>query len=403
MCSHRQARKSRLAAALLSTAFVLWLAAFVFAADNEQRLNQHKVTSRRSPAPEPGAENEIIPSLLDGVRTPEDWYNKRRPEIVRLWTQVLGKLGPTEADKKWFGDIRRARVLKRETFPRYTRVELDLPIEKDFYQHHVLLTPRGQGRGPFPAMLLWTSTTPDYREPEKWWGKHLVENGYVVLTGWSFIRHYRDDTTYSHGAAEKLYERFGHWLPLAKMVHDAQREAAYLQSLKQVDERRVGFMGFSLSAKAAVYIAAFAPEFKATVAIDPHIAVNGSTNWYSPWYLDWLRPFPDIPTPQRTVLSLLNSDARRPGFEHDHHELMALAAPRAFLLIGNSQAEDSGGDSDDLQSWGYYNRAREVYRLLGIPERIGFASNADGHHAVGPHIDPAWQAFLDQWLKRTPI
>jgi len=82
---------------------------------------------------------------------------------------------------------------------------------------------------------------------------------------------------------------------------------------------------------------------------------------------------------------------------------MALARARAFLLIGNSQAEDSGGDSDDLQSWGYYNRAREVYRLLAIPERIGFVSNADGHHAVGPHIDPAWQAFLDGWLKQTPI
>ena len=105
------------------------------------------------------------------------------------------------------------------------------------------------------------------------------------------------------GAAEKLYQRFGHWLPMAKMVHDAQREAEYLRSQRNVDAARIGFMGFSLSAKAAVYIAAFAPEIAATVAIDPHIAINGGTNWFAPWYLDWLRPFPDIPTPQHTVFA----------------------------------------------------------------------------------------------------
>ncbi len=39
----------------------------------------------------------------------------------------------------------------------------------------------------------------------------------------------------------------------------------------------MGFIGFSLGVKAAVYVAAFAPEFKAVVALDLHIAVNGRT------------------------------------------------------------------------------------------------------------------------------
>ncbi|MGH9656916.1 MAG: dienelactone hydrolase family protein, partial [Bryobacteraceae bacterium] len=270
-------------------------------------------------------------------------------------------------------------------------------------QNHVLLLPRNQGPGPFPAVIAWTSSTPDYMQPEVWWGAWLAERGYVVLTSWSFIRHYRDGSTARQGAPEKLYERFGHWLPIAKMVHDARREVEYLRTLKQVDRRRIGFIGFSLGAKAAVYVAAFAPEITATVALDPHIAVNGGTNWFAPWYLDWLRPFPGIRTPQKTPLSVLNPDAARPGFEHDHHELMALTAPRAFLLIGGSQTEDRGGDSDDLQSWGYFNRAREVYELLGIGERIQFVSTNDGHRANGPTIDPAWQAFFERWLKRTPI
>ena len=187
----------------------------------------------------------------------------------------------------------------------------------------------------------------------------------MVLTGWSFIRNYRNGTRLKE-AADLVYDRFGRWLAISKMAHDVSREIEYLRSLPQVDGKRIGFMGFSLSAKAAVYVAAFNPDVKVTVAVDPHIAMNGGTNWYAPWYMDWQRKFNDIDTPlypivelRGTVQSLLNPDVRRPGFDHDHHELLALAAPRAFLLIGGSRSEDAGGDSDDLESWGYFDRPRK--------------------------------------------
>lgn len=371
---------------------------------NSFRLHQHKVTNPSSPAPEPGAERQIIPSLIQNIHSPEEWWKVRRPELLQLWTTVLGKLGPDNDDRRWFGDIREAVIQASEDRGTYTRTVLDLPIEKDFLQHHVLLVPKSLGAGPLPAVVCWSSSTPDYKAPEQWWGEWLVNHGYVVLTSWSFIRHYRDDSTYKTGAPEKVYERFGHWLPISKMVYDAQREAAYLRTLKQVDPERIGFIGFSLGAKAALYVAAFASEFKATVAVDPHIAVNGGTNWFAPWYLDFLHPFPDIPTQAHTVLSLLNPDPAKPGFEHDHHELLALTAPRALLVIGGrGDSEDQGGDSDDRESWGYFNRAEEVYRLLGLSDRLRFALTIDGHHATGPHIDPEWQNFFDKFLKPTQL
>ena len=351
------------------------------------------MTSAANPAPEPGAENLRIPSLVEGLTSADDWYKKRRPQVLALWTQILGKLEPAPQDRRWFGDIRHAKILDRQEKPTYSRLHLELPIEKDLWQPHLLLLPKNQGPGPFPAVICWTETGPDYTAPEQWWGEWLASNGYVVLTGWSFIDKYRDGTKGRTGAPEKVYERFGHWLPVAKMAYDARREAEYLRSLGQVDARRIGSIGFSQGAKAAVYVAAFAPEIAVTVAVDPHIAVNGSTNWYDHWYMDWLRKFPDIRTQEHTVLSLLNPDRTRPGFEHDHHEVLALAAPRPFLLIGGSQSEDNGHNSDDLQSWGYFNRAREVYRLLGVPERIQFVSTADGHKPNGPHVDPAWKNF----------
>jgi dienelactone hydrolase len=374
---------------------ILWTLLLIVQIQPEARWNQHRVSNARSPAPEPGAEKLEIPSLVEGLRSAEDWQRRKRPELLAFWTDLLGRLEPAPADRRWFGDIRKARILDRQEKATYTRIHLELPIEIDFYQKHLLLLPKNQGRGPFPAVICWTSTTPDYAAPEEWWGAWLASRGYVVLTSWSFIRNYRDGTTFRTGAAEKLYGRFGRWLPMAKMVHDARRQAEYLRSLKQVDRRRIGFIGFSLGAKAAVYVAAFAPEIAATVALDPHVAVNGGTNWYAPWYLDWTRPWPG----RKTVLELLNPDPARPGFERDHHELMALAAPRPFLLIGGSHTEDRGGDSDDLQSWGYFNRAREVYRLLGVEDRIQFASTADGHKPNGPAIDAAWQGFFERWLK----
>ena len=368
-----------------------------------ERINSHRVTSKGSPAREPGAEDTPLLSPLvrpDGstVRTPAEWYQQRRPELVSAWMSILGKIAPAPEDQQWFGDVRQVAEQRRVDKEGYTRIDLDIPLEKDFYQRHLLLLPKGQGNGPFPAVIAWTSSTPDYQQPEEWWGAYLAQHGYVVLTSWAFIRSYRQGTR-GKQAAELLYQRFGHWLPIAKMVHDVAREVEYLRTLPQVAPNRIGFMGFSLSAKTAVYVAAFNPDIQATVSVDPHIAINGGTNWYAPWYLDWGKKLPGM----GTVESLLNPDTKRPGFEHDHHELLALAAPRPFLLIGGSQSEDAGGDSDDLQSWGYVNRAKEVYALLGVPERLLFCSTNQGHKATGEQSDAAWKAFLRYYLQEHPI
>lgn len=98
----------------------------------------------------------------------------RRPALVETWMRILGKIAPTGQDKQWFGDIRNVYEQSRHEEDGYTRIDLDIPIAKDFVQRHLLLLPKGQGAGPFPAVIAWTSTTPDYREPEVWWGSYLA-------------------------------------------------------------------------------------------------------------------------------------------------------------------------------------------------------------------------------------
>ncbi|HEU0119406.1 MAG TPA: acyl-CoA thioester hydrolase/BAAT C-terminal domain-containing protein [Bryobacteraceae bacterium] len=375
---------------------LLSMGMMVFGQDAAPVFRQHRTASSKSPAQEIGAETVDLPRLAS---TRQEWEEVRRPELLTAWKQILGKLEPAATDKHWFYDVPPAREVARTELPGYTRIHLELALEKDFWQPSLLLLPKG--KGPFPAVIAWTSTTPDWREPEKNWGAWLAERGFVVLTGWSHIRNYRDGTNYGSGAPEKVYERFGRWAGLSRMVWDVRQQAAFLRARGDVDPRRIGFMGFSLSAKTAVYVGAFAPEIAAVVSIDPHIALNGGTNYFAPWYMDWTRKFDDIDTPQKTVLSLLNTDPVRPGLEHDHHELLALTAPRPFLLIGGAgDREDNGGDSDDRQSWGYVNRAMEVYRLLDAPDRLRFALTNDGHHANGPAIDDAWREWLMRWLGR---
>jgi dienelactone hydrolase len=382
-------------------------------ASPSERLNYHTAPTWTNRLMKEQHRYTITSPLIcdDGtpVGTPENWYQKRRPELLRHWTRILGKLTPAQEDKKWFGDIRKTVIHATEEKEGYTRIVLSLPIEKDFLQPHVLLLPRNQGSGPFPAVIAWTSTSPDYTQPEVWWGRWLARRGYVVLTGWSFIRHYREGKTYHDHVNEMVYERFGHWLPMAKMVHDVQREVEYLRTRPEVDAKRLGFIGFSLSAKAALYVAAFAPDIKATVAVDPHLALHGDSNYHDPWYLDWQHKFDTIETEdypiaelRGTVWSLLDADPARPGFERNHHELIALCAPRGFLLIGCSMDKMRSPHSDNLQSWGYFNRAQEVYDLLGVGERLEFRTATDGHQATSAHTDPAWQQFFERQLKGMP-
>jgi hypothetical protein len=76
----------------------------------------------------------------------------------------------------------------------------------------------------------------------------------------------------------------------------------------------------------------------------------------------------------------------------DNHQLIALIAPRPFLLIG-------GGSADGAKSWPYVAVNLPVYRLLGAEERIGLQLIPDGHDL--PHAGPDREklmGWLDHWL-----
>ncbi len=80
---------------------------------------------------------------------------------------------------------------------------------------------------------------------------------------------------------------------------------------------------------------------------------------------------------------------------HDHHELMAMIAPRAILVLGNPDyiwlADESGYVS--------CKAAHEVWKAFGIPDRFGFSIVAGHMHCSLPNTQyPEVEAYVEKFL-----
>ncbi len=109
-------------------------------------------------------------------------------------------------------------------------------------------------------------------------------------------------------------------------------------------------MGHSLRAKEVLSLAAFDDRVKAAVSSEGGIGTRLS-NWDAPSYL--------------------GKEVREKDFAHEHHELLALVALRAFLLIG-------GDSADGDRIWPFIEAALPVDRLYGGPARIGLFNHRKG-------------------------
>ena len=139
------------------------------------------------------------------------------------------------------------------------------------------------------------------------------------------------------------------------MLYDAMRGVDVLAGLADVDPARIGAVGHSLGAKEALYLAAFDDRIKSAVASEGGIGFR-STNWNAPWYL--------------------GKEIHKPGFPLNHHQLLALTAPRPFLILAG---EKGRGAADGDRTWPFVEAALPVYELFGSPARLGLLNHRQGH------------------------
>lgn len=318
-------------------------------------------------SPPAGYESSIggLSSLVAGIGSVADWKSRR--EIIHAkWLKLLGSMETSTP-------LPQTRLVETVEDQNYTARLMYLQVEADWWEKILVMMPASELQRPRPVVIVpfYDVDTPAGRN----------------LSGRSFLGMGVD--SYAYTAVQKGYisvairwfgESYGEWYSeavanlklrhpnctgLGKWVWDAQRLVDYLYSLPEVDRDQIGIIGHSLGGKMALYAAAFEPRITTVISNEPGVGLSFS-NYDDYWY------FGDL------------IDKVEKGT--DQHELIALIAPRPFLLIG-------GDTYDTAKSWYYINAARQVYNLYGKPENIGYFNHHKGHM---PTPEAVWRAM--EWL-----
>ncbi|MFQ5734906.1 MAG: alpha/beta hydrolase family protein, partial [Planctomycetaceae bacterium] len=287
------------------------------------------------------------------IRTLEQW-KQRRAQIRSDWMTFLGPMPQKRPAVK-------LKILRTDTLKTVTRQLVRYESEPGEFVEGYLLRPRGiKAGGKRAGIVALHQTTRDTFEqiagvkgPDmQQIGLKLAKRGFVVFCPRCYL--WRDVKTYRDAVA-RFRKRHPRTLGMHKMLYDAIRGVDVLASLSYVDAKRIGAVGHSLGAKEALYLAAFDERIKAAVASEGGTGFK-STNWDAPWYL--------------------GKGINDPGFKLNHHELLALIAPRPFLILAG---EKGRGSADGDRTWPFLVAAQPVCKLYGKPVRLGMYNHRKGH------------------------
>jgi hypothetical protein len=303
----------------------------------------------------------------------------RREEILRYWHKVMGP---------WPALIEKPRIeslttTNRENFTQHrVRVEIASSQSTEGY----LLIPKGQP--PFPAVLV------PYYEPETSVGLstnknrdfayQLTKRGFVTLSIGS-----------PGGDARKPATGQASCQPLSFLACVAAHCCNALGSRPEVDAKRIGIVGHSYGGKWAMFAACLYNRFACGVWSDPGIVFDEArpnVNYWEPWYLGADRSHerkPGLPTPENPRTGAY-AELVEQG--HDLHELLALMAPRPFLV--------SGGSEDPPSRWQALNHVVAVNGLLGATNRVAL-THRQGHTPT-PESNEQMYLFFEHFLQVTP-
>lgn len=281
-------------------------------------------------------------------------WQARAKELREKWKRILGHPANRTPPKP------QARLLRTVDEDFYRGQILELQTEPDSSTKIYLMIPNKPVRRPMPVVIVpfYDIDTPTgtnlgghvfSASPVGHFGEHMARRGFAVLSIRWWGESYGED--YAE-AVTNLYERHPDWSGLGKWVWDSQRALDYLETVDGIDMKRVGMIGHSLGGKMTLYAAAMDRRVAVAVSSEPGIGLRFS-NYDDYWYLS-------------------EEAVEKPREAFDQHELLALIAPRPYLLIG-------GDSADTDKSWHYINAAKAVYQIHGEAGQIGYYNHRKGH------------------------
>ncbi|MDZ7288769.1 MAG: T9SS type A sorting domain-containing protein [candidate division KSB1 bacterium] len=160
----------------------------------------------------------------------------------------------------------------------------------------------------------------------------------------------------------------------------------------KIDLKHLAVTGCSFAGKMALFAGAFDERIALTIAQES--GGGGYTTWRVSETLG------NVETLGRTSHAWFIEDLFQfanavPKLPYDHHELMAMVAPRALLVTGNPDYEWLADESGHVGS----KAAKEVWKALGVPDRFGFSIiSGHAHCAVPSSQIPEIEAFVEKFL-----
>ncbi|QEG00465.1 Endo-1,4-beta-xylanase A precursor [Stieleria maiorica] len=159
-----------------------------------------------------------------------------------------------------------------------------------------------------------------------------------------------------------------------------------------IDRKHLAVTGCSFAGKMALFAGALDERIALTIAQES--GGGGAAAWRVSETLG------NVETLGKTSRAWFTEDMFRfsnsvEKLPYDHHELMAMIAPRALLVLGNPDYEWLADPS------GYVScrAAHQVWKTFGIPDRFGFSIVGNHPHCRLPENQrPEVEAFVDKFL-----
>lgn len=408
-------------------------------ADHEQMREQLElsVPNRPGPSGNPSAPNAansdeskvndyVLPDPLvfengGAVKTPEDWWEKRRPEIVELFDrEIYGRLPDNIPSVKWevisekdttVGNYPiREKMLRgivdNASYPDISvEIELLVATPQDAEEAVPLVLHFGFIRSPWGNNTISPIGLGSSGEPT--WKEQLISRG------WGYAVIVPSTIQADNGAGLRqgiigLVNKGQHrkpddWGSLRAWAWGASRAIDYFETDAAVDHDRLAIEGLSRYGKAAIVAMAYEPRISLGFIGSSgaggakilrrvfgeqveNLAGTGEYHWFCGNFIKYA--------------SALTPD----DLPVDAHQLVALCAPRpVFISAGSPQVEGQWIDAKGMFLAGLH--AGPVYRLLGKKD-LGVTSFpylgtplvegeiAYRQHAGGHSTGPNWSTWI---------
>jgi predicted esterase len=326
-----------------------------------------------------GEDQELAPIFPPGAEPTVELWQCLQSELREQWERLLGQPSFGEYGKD-------AEIIRRFEVPEFRGRLFRQATGPSSRQLVLLMEPWQAPRSPRPGAVVpyyhpddmagynLTSGERLAEQSTVQFALHLVRQGYVVVCPEAFPYNTVPEPVENVGfawwqaAAEKVLLDNPRWTGMGKLIHDTRRAVDLLLEQPDVDPGRLVAIGHSLGGKMAFTTGCLDERIKAIIASDFGIGWS-FTNWDDLWYL--------------------GRQIHAQGFALAHHQLLALHAPRSFLLIG--------GQYDKPESWQYLREAQKVYRLYGRDAAVGMFDHSSGHQPTEESIRVAYRWLAEQF------